>query len=128
MRTPISISVLLLVLQPGRAFGADDGWAEDKALHFGVSAGLGAAGYALSSLIVEPRWQRAAAGAGLALAAGAGKELYDLGGAGDASWKDFTWDVAGAIAGVTSALVIDLALSPRHDRTETASQRLTFRF
>ena len=95
-----------------RAADEDPWWGRDKALHFGVSAGLGASGYALSSLAFESRLERAAGGAAFSLTLGAGKELYDLSGGGDASWKDFTWDVAGTSVGVGLALLVDLIAFP----------------
>src|SRR5512134_305903 len=94
----LSFSLAVVTLSLSRRASADDPdewWARDKALHFGVSAGLAAGGYAAATPIVDERWQRAAIGSGFALALGAGKELYDLSGHGDASWKDFAWDVAG---------------------------------
>lgn len=91
----------------------DPWWGRDKALHFGVSAGLAAGGYAASTLVLDERWQRATAGASFALSLGAAKELYDAQGHGHASAKDFTWDVAGAAVGTALALVVDLILAPR---------------
>jgi len=76
-----------------------------------VSVGLAAGGYAASVPFLEPRWQRATAGGGFALALGAGKEAYDATGHGDASFKDFTWDVAGAAVGVALALLVDVLAS-----------------
>jgi putative lipoprotein len=105
-------SFIACSLAAPRARASDDRWfGPDKFLHFGVAAGIAGATYASSSLFLEERWQRAATGASAAIALGAAKELYDLGGAGDASWKDFTWDVAGAAVGVGLALALDLALS-----------------
>jgi putative lipoprotein len=101
---------LLAVARPARA-ESDDWFGRDKWLHFGVSAGLAGGGYAASTLALEERWQRAAAGASLALTLGAAKELYDLSGAGDASWRDLSWDVAGTIVGVGLAWLLDLAVS-----------------
>jgi uncharacterized protein YfiM (DUF2279 family) len=63
-----------------RSAFADEFWGPDKALHFGVSAGLGAGGYALASLGWEEPWQRALGGATLSLSAGVAKELWDLSG------------------------------------------------
>jgi putative lipoprotein len=104
------------------AAATEDDWlGRDKLLHFGVSAAIAGTGYAVSSLVFEQRWQRATAGGGAALAAGAAKELYDLGGGGDASWKDFAWDVAGAAVGVGIALSIDLALG--RSSTDSTSAR-----
>jgi putative lipoprotein len=107
----------------GRAAAADpDPWlGPDKALHFGVSVALGGGGYALSALFLERPWQRALAGSGFSLTLGAGKELYDLSGHGDASWKDFTWDVAGTAVGVGIALLVDaIASGEKRDRPKPA--------
>lgn len=98
------------LLASSRASAEDDWFGRDKALHFGVSVGLAAGAYAGASLLVERRAERAAAGADVSLALGAGKELADLAGHGDPSWKDFTWDVAGTALGVGLALAVDLAL------------------
>ena len=46
---------------------------------------------------------------GLSLAVGASKELFDLAGFGDPSWKDLTWDVVGTAVGVGIAVTLDLA-------------------
>jgi putative lipoprotein len=43
----------------------------------------------------------------LGLGAGIAKELVDLGGAGDPSWRDLTWDVLGTVTGVLVASAID---------------------
>lgn len=95
------------------AAAQEDPWfAEDKALHFSVSAAIAGGGYALAVPVTEERWQRALFGGSLAIAAGAGKEAYDATGAGTPSYKDFTWDVIGAATGVGLALLIDWALSP----------------
>ncbi len=95
------------------AAAQEDPWfAEDKALHFSVSAAIAAGGYALAVPVTDERWQRALFGGSLAIAAGAGKEAYDATGAGTPSYKDFTWDVIGAATGVGLALFIDWALSP----------------
>jgi len=102
---------------PAQASNDDPWWGRDKALHFGVSAGLGASGYAVSSLVLESRLDRVAAGAAFSLTLGAGKELYDLSGGGDASWKDFTWDVAGTSVGVGIALLVDLMIAPKNSNS-----------
>jgi putative lipoprotein len=109
--TGIALAAFALAA-PAQASEEDPWWGRDKALHFGVSAGLGASGYALSSLAFESRLERAAAGAAFSLTLGAGKELYDLSGGGDASWKDFTWDVAGTSVGVGLALLVDMIAFP----------------
>jgi len=73
-----------------------------------VSAGLGAGGYALASLAWQEPWQRALAGASLSLSAGVAKELWDLAGHGDPSFKDLAWDCIGTGVGVGLALGVDL--------------------
>jgi len=102
------------VLLPARAARADDPdpwFGTDKALHFGFSAALAGTGYGVSSLFLDAPGTRALAGAGFSLTLGASKELYDLAGHGDPSWKDFTWDVAGTAVGVGVALLVDALLS-----------------
>jgi putative lipoprotein len=115
MRLRLAALVLtgLTMSSAARAQDADPWFARDKALHFDVSAGLAAAGYGVSAgWLVNARWKALAIGGGVALAAGAGKELLDathvLG--GDPSWKDFTWDVIGTVAGLAIAWGVDLLL------------------
>jgi putative lipoprotein len=96
-----------------RAQDADPWISRDKALHFDVSAGLAAAGYgAGAGWLFDARWKALAFGGGIAIAAGAGKELLDWSGVirGDPSWKDFTWDVVGTVAGLAIAWGVDLLL------------------
>jgi putative lipoprotein len=101
-------TVLTLTSMPAQAQTVDHWFSNDKALHFGLSAGLSAGGYAgAAALGLKPRWARALTGGGFALALGGAKELYDLGGGGSASWKDFTWDVLGAVTGVGIAYCVD---------------------
>lgn len=95
------------------ADGVDPWIARDKAFHFDVSAGIAAVGYGLSAAwVVDARWKALAVGGGVALAAGAGKELVDATGVfhGDPSWKDFTWDAIGTMAGLVLAWSVDLLL------------------
>jgi len=117
-------TMLTLCSMPVLAQSADPWLGPDKALHFGVSLGLASGGYAASALVLEPRWARACAGGGLALLAGGAKELYDLNGGGNASWKDFTWDVLGAATGVGLAYVVDRWLWPRPAVPREAMQRV----
>jgi len=106
--------VAFVAAAPGaRAQSADaDPWvARDKALHFDVSAGLAAAGYGVSAgWLVDARWKALAVGGGVALVAGASKELIDATHVfgGDPSWKDFTWDAIGTVAGLLLAWGVDL--------------------
>lgn len=90
------------------AVQANDDWlGRDKALHFGASAALASGGYLAGALASDSTWPRWAAGAGLALGAGVGKELWDLSGRGDPSWKDLAWDVAGTASGLAFAWAVE---------------------
>jgi putative lipoprotein len=95
--------------RPGstRAADADPWFGPDKVLHFAASGSLAMVGYAGAAMITTRRPERAGVGAGLAIGAGVAKELWDLDGHGDASWRDLTWDLVGATTGVLVALAID---------------------
>ncbi len=124
--TPLLLAaVLLLSSRPARADETDPWWGRDKALHFGFSAGLAAGGYAAASLALDERWQRATVGAAFALTLGTAKELYDLSGHGNASWRDFTWDVIGTAVGTGVALLVDLAIAGNR-RRDTTSMLIRF--
>lgn len=96
----------------------EDPWfGPDKALHFSVSAGLSSITYGVAATQYDARYPPLLWGAGVSLTLGVGKELYDLTGRGDPSWKDLTWDVLGTAAGLLLAWSIDLVVrgvSPRH--------------
>jgi putative lipoprotein len=115
---------LAVVCSATRARAEDSWWGADKARHFGVSAGLGLAGYGLASLVFEDRLAKIAASAGLALSAGVAKEVYDAMGHGTASWKDLTWDVAGTAVGVSIGVGLDVALSPPKERPRASASLL----
>lgn len=117
-----------VITETRRARAADDFFGPDKALHFGVSAGISAGGYALSALVLERPWQRALAGAGLALSAGVAKELWDLSGHGDPSWKDLAWDGIGTGVGVGVALGVDVLLFRRKESAMPSQAALLIRF
>jgi putative lipoprotein len=86
----------------------NDRWfARDKALHFGVSAGLAGAGYVGGALLFESPGARWLTGAGVALSAGVAKELYDAGRGSFFSGKDLTWDVLGTATGLTLSWAVD---------------------
>jgi putative lipoprotein len=89
----------------------DDWFGHDKALHFGASALIASGGYAGTALVTDDGRLRLLGGAALGLGAGAGKELWDLAGHGDASWRDFTWDVVGTATGLAVAAAIDWAIA-----------------
>ncbi|MCA9648010.1 MAG: hypothetical protein H6718_24050 [Polyangiaceae bacterium] len=109
-----------LASNTARAADADPWWGRDKALHFSVSAGLGAGGYGAGALFFDSYGARALTGAALSLSLGIGKEVYDATGAGDPSWKDLTWDVIGTGVGVGVALLLDLAIrGAPHPQTQS---------
>ena len=100
-------AVVLVMALPARAFAADDWLGPDKAQHFTVSAVLCQTSYGASTFVLKRPRDRALAAAGFTLTIGAGKELFDLAGHGDPSWKDFAWDAAGTAVGLAIALAID---------------------
>jgi putative lipoprotein len=102
--------VSLCAAAPARAQSRDAWFGPDKALHFSVSALLAGGGYAAASPFTERTVVRVGVGAGFALSLGIAKELYDATGAGDASWRDFAWDVLGTGVGVLAAWLVDLAV------------------
>lgn len=93
----------------------DDWFGVDKAKHFGASALIAGGGYGLAApFFEESRVPPLLIGAGLGVAAGVGKELYDLSGHGHASWKDLTWDALGVGVGLALALGIDVLIRGWH--------------
>jgi len=141
----LALATVLCTASPS-AFAADPGadpWiSRDKAFHFDVSAGIAAAGYGASAAwLVDARWKALAIGGGVALAAGAGKELLDATGlfGGDPSWKDFAWDAMGTVVGLAIAWGVDLLLggvdsahpalgSPRPPQVTLAAANVALRF
>jgi len=120
---------LVLASRSAAASEADPWFGPDKALHFGLSAALAAGGYAAASPWLESRTERALLGAGFALTLGASKELWDLAGHGDPSFRDFTWDVAGTAFGIALAVTCDALLRPRPGGAPGATaQGLVFHF
>jgi len=121
----------LLLCRTAAASDADPWFGPDKALHFGFSVVLSAGGYAASSTFLDTRTERALAGSAFSLSLGAGKELWDLSGHGDPSWRDFTWDIVGTAVGTALAVGVDALLSPKHDsqtRPSASAQGLVFHF
>jgi putative lipoprotein len=110
---PAALLCALLSSATRDARGADpDPWfGTDKALHLGVSAGLAGGGYGMASVVYEERLPRFLWGGGVALAAGVGKECADSLGAGQASWKDLTWDAIGVAVGLGVAWLLDVAIT-----------------
>jgi putative lipoprotein len=121
----------LLLCGTASASDADPWFGRDKALHFGFSVVLSAGGYAASSTFLDTRTERALAGSAFSLTLGAGKELWDLSGHGDPSWRDFTWDVVGTAVGVAIAAGVDALVRPKPDsqtRPSASAQGLVFHF
>jgi len=100
----------LLALCSQREALAEPWTGTDKLLHFGLSAAIGGVGYAFGVACCETRPWGLMIGGGIGLAAGAAKELLDLAGAGQPSFKAFVWDVAGVALGLGIALSIDMAV------------------
>ena len=89
---------------------ADPWFGRDKLIHFAASGSLAVVGYAGASMLTENRPVRIGAGATLALGAGVAKELWDLDGHGDASWRDLSWDLIGAATGLLVSFGVDWAI------------------
>ena len=104
------VAVLLLPRVAAAEPDPDPWFGKDKALHFGVSAGLASGGYGLASVAYDDRLPRFLWGGGAALAIGATKEGADSLGYGQASWRDFTWDVIGVAVGLGIAWLIDVSI------------------
>lgn len=127
--SPTLVLVLGLCTENAQAQSRDDWWGRDKALHLGVSAALGASGYAASSLALETHSTRAVAGTALALSAGIAKELYDLAGHGQPSYKDMVFNVAGTALGVCVAYLVDVTTGSERSNTNARKlSPLTLRF
>ena len=89
---------------------ADPWFGRDKLIHFAASGSLAVVGYANASMLTESRPLRLGAGAALAVGAGVAKELWDLDGHGDASWRDLSWDLIGAATGLLVSVGFDWAV------------------
>jgi putative lipoprotein len=108
----LAVALAVCLAAPAaRASDPDPWFGRDKALHFGATALLANVGYADAALASDDVRVRLAVGGGLALTAGVGKELWDLSGHGDASFRDLTWDVIGTATGLALAAAIDWSIS-----------------
>ncbi|WLS79893.1 YfiM family lipoprotein [Erwinia pyri] len=95
--------LLIVLCCTGCTHMAQDSWTgKDKSQHFFSSAFLTAAGNAYGEKQHWSEGRSASFGLMFAISLGAAKELYDSrqGGTGW-SWKDFSWDIAGAATGYT---------------------------
>ncbi len=109
-RFPVALALALTLVagtEPARAQDADPWFGRDKALHFTATASIALGGYGGTALATDDRRVRVGVGSAVALAAGAGKEVWDAAGHGDPSARDLVWDVAGTATGVLVAWTID---------------------
>ncbi len=121
--------VVGMVPQIAKAQDPDPWFGRDKALHFGFSAALASGGYAAGALIWDGPTERLLAGAGLSLSLGVAKEIADMAGAGDPSWRDLAWDVVGTGVGLALAWSVDrlfLQGTPRRAKPAGTSAGLAF--
>ena len=98
---------LFLLSAPCFAADRDPWWGRDKALHFSACFMFAGDGYSGTSVFTKRESTRLGVGAGLAVAAGATKEVYDRVAGGDASLRDLTWDVVGAATGTMLSWLVD---------------------
>jgi putative lipoprotein len=123
-RAPLRALVLAMAVACALAAGSaraqtadpDPWFGKDKALHFAGSVGLASVIYASAATELDARWPPLVIAGGATIAIGGGKELFDMGGRGDPSWRDFTWDVIGTIVGLGLAWGIDLLVRGVSDR------------
>ena len=106
----LSLTLAPATARSQQADQPDPWFGRDKALHFAASASLAMVAYGGASLAIDDRPTRIVVAASFALGAGLLKEAWDLGGHGDASWRDLTWDVVGTTTGVLLAYAIDWAI------------------
>lgn len=110
---PLATAALALAGTAEAEPPAKDPWlGPDKALHFTASTMIASGAYAGSTYFTQSLAARVAFGAGAGITVGALKELLDMTGFGDPSWKDFAWDVVGTAVGVGIAITIDVATRP----------------
>src|SRR4051812_16193527 len=95
------LAALLSVAEPDPWFG------EDKAKHFGVSAGLGVAGTSLSPLVTDSLPLQLTLAGGMSLSIGLGKEIADSMGGSGFSVRDLAWDAAGTMTGMLVVWAVD---------------------
>lgn len=123
---PVAVAIIFAVGAPASAQPGGDTWlGPDKAMHFGLSAGISAGGYAVGAVFWEDYPPRLLLGAGITLSLGIAKELFDLTGAGDASWKDLAWDVIGLATGLVVAFLLDLGVHLTRTRARERTEALT---
>jgi putative lipoprotein len=115
VRRFVTVTGLFVALAIGAVAPAaradDDEWlGPDKVLHFTVATVISAGSYSATAPLFDARYPPILIAAGTTLALGAAKEGYDSVSGGDPSWKDFTWDAIGMLAGLALAYGFDLAV------------------
>jgi len=115
------VAAVLLGARPARAADPDPWFGRDKALHFSLSAALATGGYGAMALATDDRRVRLAVGGGFAFSLGIAKELWDLSGHGDASWRDLTWDAVGTVTGLAFAAAVDWTIQKLAASTKAPS-------
>jgi putative lipoprotein len=100
-----------VLLVAGGARAEDAWWAFDKGEHLIATTSIASVGTEVTRFWIASPWIRAAVGFGAAVVIGAGKELLDLTGLGDPSWKDFAWDLIGGAVGTVLSLGFEWLLS-----------------
>lgn len=101
MKVLITIIVILLLSSLSQAADKDRWFAKDKYKHFAISAAYAAGGTYIAHRHFEISKKEAPViGFSITIALGAAKEGADkISRKGNASYKDFLWDVAGALTG-----------------------------
>ncbi|MCP9268596.1 YfiM family lipoprotein [Xenorhabdus sp. XENO-1] len=101
IKNVLVISPLLFTTACSNMYQANDNWTgKDKAQHFLFSAAMAAAGNAYGERQNWTHRESAQFGLLLSISFGAAKEFYDSRPPGTGwSWRDFVYDVAGAMAG-----------------------------
>jgi putative lipoprotein len=110
-RLPLAVALALaawFAARPAAQAAEPDPWfGRDKVIHFSVSFALAGNAYADSSAFTKRTSIRVLSGVGVGLAAGIAKEIADRYDGGDASWRDFTWDIVGTATGTLVAWLVD---------------------
>ena len=113
----VTLGVTIATSRVASADEADRWFGPDKGIHFGASAAISAATYGVSAPHFDVRYAPLLIGAGVGIAAGVSKEVWDAGGYGTPSWKDFAWDALGVATGLVIAWSIDVLVRGRRARS-----------
>ncbi|GEL71286.1 hypothetical protein [Myxococcus virescens] len=123
-----SLLLLVLLAPLGARAASGDAWlGPDKPKHFAACFMFAGAGYAGGALLFDNPHARWLTGAGLAMGAGVGKELYDLGRGTTFSMKDLAWDAVGAASGLAVSYVVDRLVFRRDDTPSEVARQARLR-